>query len=191
MVQVLQRAIREELGEAARPSRTPPIPQPELDARLDVEAMRNRFQEQRAELYRQGYDIGIQLAQESGYARMAAYASIAWDQVKICAELLEGDDVVDRDPEPAYGHFRHVPPPTTARERLIDLLYAVPGPKGPTRDPARVGAANVIGDGLADALKRAWELVTGEQLSDGTDAAQVPLVEPQSESGADVFAEEE
>ena len=171
--QVFQRAMKEQLGETVRKRRTPPMEQPDLDAIVNVEALRERFAAQRAELYRQGYEIGIDYAPQMDFKWMCFFESINWDTRQILAFLVSADDLQDR--LKPLGDDLWVltdKPPKNAREKLIDALNSVPG-YPLSSNTESYGPVHVIGDGFADALRRVWERAMQEETTN--DAQERPL----------------
>ncbi len=162
--QVFQRAVKEQLGETMTKRRTPPMEQPDLDALINVEVLHERFTAQRAELYRRGYEIGIDYAQQTDFTKMCFFESIKWDTRQIIAFLFSADDLQARLVPLGDDWMLTDKPPKDAREKLIDALLSVPG-YPLSSNPESFSPVHVIGDGFADALRRVWERAMQEETT--------------------------
>jgi hypothetical protein len=135
---VFQQSVKEALFPASGNARIPRIEQPDLDAKVDLVALRQRYAEERATLYRRGYEMGITAAQNMSYALMRYYEKIAWDPAGIRWSLHD---------EGIEDEFH-----AAALEKV-----PMPHSNPPLQDPGVLGAADVIAEGFADALRRVWE----------------------------------
>jgi hypothetical protein len=145
--QVFQRAVKEELGQPVK-RRGPPTGQPDLDALVDVEAVRLRFTQQRDELYRRGYEVGIHFAHEADYVLMCHFEGLNWDPWKIRHWLIGDDGLDSRLVMSPVGELKPTDePPRNILDRLKDALISAEA------------ADLVVAEGFADALRRVWERV--------------------------------
>lgn len=142
--QVFQTALRAEMRqhEVHRHEQT------DLDATINLDALRRRFTKERAALYRRGYEIGVRRAQSLSYADLRFCANVDWDTSAVLKHLSGGgplDELAHQDlAEPATG----LPDPRLWPDGLGSSTWE--------------GAVAEMGEGFVDALRRVWELVAEE-----------------------------
>jgi len=140
--QIFQQALRAELRRAGRYQ-----VQADLDAQLDLNALRERFCHQRIDLYRRGYAIGIDSVQRYlGYADLRFCEDTGWDVDEIMQHLGKDDVTFDK---------------------LMDVVLEVVGNDGSIFQTATAQGVQIeVAEGFVAALRRVWELVVTELVDE-------------------------
>jgi hypothetical protein len=132
--QLCQQALEAEIRRAGQRRQV----EADLDAKLDVAALRAQFGQERAKLYRLGYELGVTSAEDFTYAHLRYFESIDWDPDRITGQWMP--------------------------DHVLDELIGLDGhseAEGATL-AQRTGEVIEVKQGLMDALHRVWDLVNGE-----------------------------
>jgi hypothetical protein len=154
--------------------------QADLEAGIDITALRQRFLGDRGTYYRAGYSVGLKHAEQTTYAAMRFYESLEWKPDAVVEHLpaaVQGAlTQVMQDVEQRRIASIQVPEGMSKQERF---RAAVDGVKP---DPAFTeGVRLEIRQGCVDALRWAWERamdgVEGDELAGDAPGADDDLLE--------------
>lgn len=141
--------------------------QADLEAGLDIEALRRRFLEDRGTYYRLAYSVGLRYAEQTSYAAMRFYESLDWDRNAVVEHLPQ---LVQHELEQLEEE--HEPRQFIARKPAgeADKAYLKQSLENARPHPAsREGVRLEIRQGCVDALRWAWERamdgVEGDELA--------------------------
>jgi hypothetical protein len=138
--QVLQTALQSVVRQRRRRHQE----QTDLESRLDLPLLRERFGKEREDLYRDGFRIGLSCIDQLRYADLRAAESLDWDTEAVFKSLPQA--VRDEFQERSLARFGSVF--TDSANHANALLR---------------GAQDEMADGFLGALRRVWELAAGEQ----------------------------
>lgn len=141
--QVFQAALRAELRRLGRRRHE----QADIDALIDVQGLRKRFTQERAELYRRGYELGVKCAGELSYADFRFCGGVGWDTSRIVSGLLH--DVLRQELIDESVQVAEEASGLSAAE-YFELL---------AKSSTASGAYAEMTEGLVGGLQRVWELV--------------------------------
>jgi hypothetical protein len=184
--QIFREALEAELRRAKWRRRE----QLDLEATLDLVALRRRLLEDRGNHYRAGYSIGLQHAEQTTYAAMRFYESLEWNPDAVVERLPSGvqaalEQVVQELEQRRIASLE--PPADMPRmDRMRFTLHGV------QPDPAFTeGLRLEIRQGCVDALRWAWERamegVEGDDLpgdAPGADDDVLGMLESASRASA-------
>jgi post-segregation antitoxin (ccd killing protein) len=143
--------------------------QADLEAEIDLAALRLRFLADRGACYRAGYKVGLEHAQQTSYAVMRFYESRGWDpeavvaclpqQVKdaLCAVESEQENWRTAELQKTYAA------PKQKRTLLSQMMHTPPG--------FAEGVRLEVHQGCVDALRWVWDRV----MDDADDRATAYL----------------